>query len=128
MSDNYFMGYKVNTNINYYLPNTVLFTKNDEKVTVAMAQNMVDYMLDVLALNNPLLENYNRAKTVFSAIKLLLENKRPPIVTKDDLNITIDVVKKIQDTYAKTNAEKEYNARCALLCKLLVNGFGENKI
>lgn len=123
MSDNYFMGYKVNTNINYYLPNTVLFTKNDEKVTVAMAKNMVDYMLDVLALNNPLLENYNRAKTVFSAIKLLLENKRPPIVTKDDLNITIDVVKEIQDTYAKTNAEKEYNARCAFVCKLLIDRF-----
>lgn len=128
MSNNYYMGYIVNTNINHYQPDTVLFTKNDEKITVAMAQNMVDYMLDVLAINNPLLENYNRAKTVFSAIKLLLENKRPPIVTKDDLNITIDVIKEIQDTYAKTNAEKEYNARCALLCKLFINRFGDSKI
>lgn len=68
MSDNHFMGCKVNTNINHYLPNTVLFTKNDEKVTVAMAQNAVDYVLGVLARKNPLIEAYKKAKTVFSAI------------------------------------------------------------
>ena len=85
MSDRYFMGYKVNTGIKHFLPNTVLFTKNDEKITVAMAQDSVDYILGVLARKNPLIDTYKRAKTVFSAIKLILENKQPSKVTKEDV-------------------------------------------
>ena len=122
MSDRYFMGYKINAEIKHFLPNTVLFTKNDEKITVAMAQDAVDYILGVLARKNPLIDTYKKAKTVFSAIKLMLENKQPSRVTKEDVKVTIDVLEEIQNLYAKSEAEKEYNARCALLCKLLVDG------
>lgn len=119
MSDQYFMGYKVNTGIKHFLPNTVLFTK---KITVAMAQDAVDYILGVLARKNPLIDTYKKAKTVFSAIKLILENKQPSRVTKEDVKAAIDVLEEIQNLYAKSEAEKEYDARCALLCKLLVDG------
>lgn len=122
MSDRYFMGYKVNAGIKHFLPNTVLFTKNDEKITVAMAQDAVDYILGVLARKNSLIDTYKKAKTVFSAIKLMLENKQPLKVTKEDVKAAIDVLEEIQNLYAKSDAEKEYNARCALLCKLLVDG------
>lgn len=122
MNERYFMGYKVNTGINHFLPNTVLFTKNDEKITVAMAQDAVDYILGVLAHKNPLIDTYKKAKTVFSAIKLMLENKQPSRVTKEDARVAIDVLEEIQSLYAKSEAEKDYNARCALLCKLLVDG------
>lgn len=125
MSDQYFMGYKVNTGIKHFLPNTVLFTKNDEKITVAMAQDAVDYILGVLARENPLIDTYKKAKTVFSAIKLILENKQPSRVTKEDAKVSIDVLEEILNMTAKSEAEKEHNARCALLCKLLVDGFGE---
>lgn len=122
MSDQYFMGYKVNTGIKHFLPNTALFTKNDEKITVAMAQDAVDYILGVLARKNPLIDTYKKAKTVFSAIKLMLENKQPSRVTKDDVKVAIDVLEEILNMTIKSEAEKEYNARCALLCKLLVDG------
>ena len=122
MSDRYFMGYKVNTGIKHFLPSTVLFTKNDEKITVTMAQNAVDYILGVLARKNPLIDTYKKAKTVFSAIKQILENKQPSRVTKEDAKAAIDVLEEIQNLYAKSDAEREYNARCALLCKLLVDG------
>ena len=122
MSDRYFMGYKINAGIKHFLPNTVLFTKNDEKITVAMAQDAVDYILGVLARKNPLIDTYKRAKTVFFAIKLILENKQPSKVTKEDVKIAIDVLEEIQNMTAKSEAEKEYNARCALLCKFLVDG------
>lgn len=124
MSDRYFMGYKVNTGIKHFLPSTVLFTKKDEKITVTMAQNAVDYILGVLARKNPLIDTYKKAKTVFSAIKQILENKQPSRVTKEDAKAAIDVLEEIQNLYAKSDAEREYNARCALLCKLLVDGFG----
>lgn len=124
MSDRYFMGYKVNTGIKHFLPNAVLFTKNNQKITVSMAQDAVDYILEVLARKNPLIDTYKKAKTVFSAIKLMLENKQPSRVTKEDAKAAIDVLEEIQNLYAKSEAEKEYNVRCALLCKLLVDGFG----
>lgn len=122
MSDRYFMGYKVNTGIKHFLPNTVLFTRNDEKITVVMAQDAVDYILGVLARENPLIDTYKKANTVFSAIKLILENKQPSRVIKEDVKVAIDVLEEIQNLSAKSEAEKEYNARCALLCKLLVDG------
>lgn len=125
MSDRFFMDYKVNTGIKHFLPGTVLFTKNDETITVAMAQDAVDYILGVLAQKNPLIDTYKKAKTVFSAIKLILENKQPSRVTKEDAKAAIDVLEEILNMTAKSEAEKEYNARCALLCKLLVDGFGE---
>lgn len=122
MSDNYFMGYKINTNIKHCYPNTVLFTKNDVKITVAMAQDAVDYILGLLAQKDPLIDAYKKAKTVFSAIKLILENKRPPRVIKEDVKSAIDVLEEILNLSAKSDVEKEYNARCALLCKWLVDG------
>ena len=118
-----FMGYKVNTGIKYFLPNTVLFTKNDEKITVAMAKDAIDYILGVLARKNQLLDTYKKAKTVFSAIKLMLENKQPSKVTKGDVKVALDVLEEILNETAKSEAEKEYNAKCALLCKLLIDGF-----
>lgn len=124
MSDRFFMGYKVNTGIKHFLPGTILFTKNNENITVAMAQDAVDYILGVLAHKNPLIDTYKKAKTAFSAIKLILENKQPPKVTKEDAKAAIDLLEEILNMTAKSEAEKEYNARCALLCKLLVDRFG----
>lgn len=122
MSDRYFMGYKINTNIKYYLPNTVLFTIHDEEITVAMAQDALDYILGELARRNPVIDTYKKAKTVFSAVKLILENKQPSKITKDDVKIAIDVLEEIKNLSARSEAEKEYNAKCALLCKGLVDG------
>ena len=87
-----------------------------------MAQDAVDYILGVLARKNPLIDTYKKAKTVFSAIKLILENKQPSRVTEEDVKVAIDVLEEIQNLSANSEAEKEYNARCALLCKLLVDG------
>lgn len=52
----------------------------------------------------------------------MLENKQPSRVTKEDAKVVIDVLEEIQNLYAKSEAEKEYNVRCALLRKLLVDG------
>lgn len=93
-----------------------------KKKTVAMAQDAVDYILGVLVRKNPLIDTYKKVKTVFSAIKLILENKQPSRVTKEDVKAAIDVLEEIQNLYAKSEVEKEYDARCALLCKLLVDG------
>lgn len=124
MNNGYFMGYRVNTNIKYYRPNIVLFTKDNVNITVAMAQDAIDYILGVLARKDPMSDAYKRAKTVFSAIKLILKNEQSPKITKDDVKVAIDVLEEIQNLSAKTDAEKEYNARGALMCKWLVDRWG----
>lgn len=128
MSDVYIMGYKVNTNLRKFMPQAVLFTKNDEKITVEMVQSATDYILGILAIQNPLVAKYKKAKIFFSAINLILENKQPPKISKDDVKIVIDVLEEIHNMYAKSDAEKIFNARCALQCKLMVISLGGNDI
>ena len=123
--DVYFFGYTRNTNIRYYFPNTVLFAKKDEIITVAMARDAIDYILGVLACKTPLTDTYKKTKTVLLAIRLMLENKQPSRVTKDDVKIAIDVLEEIRNLSAKSKAEKEYNTRCALLCKWMIDRIGE---
>lgn len=120
-----FMGYKINRNIKYFLPNTVLFSNEKERITVAMIKDALDYILSIIATRNPLIEPYKTAKTVFDALKMILENKKPSKPSKTDMKATVDVLKEIADLSAQSEWEKEQNARYAFLCKLMIDGFGE---
>lgn len=124
MSDRYFMGYKIHHNTGFYLPNTILFSKGDMKITVSMAKDALDYILSMIALKNPVIEKYKRAKAVFSGMKMILENKKPSMFTKEDAKTAIDVLEEITNMTARTDAEKEQNAQYAFVCKLLIDGLG----
>lgn len=45
-----FMGYKINKNIKYFLPNTVLFSNEKERITVTMIKEALDYILGIIAI------------------------------------------------------------------------------
>lgn len=122
MNESGFMGYKIN--IKYFLPNTVLFSNEKERITVAMIKDALDYILGIIATRNPLIEPYKTAKTVFGVLKMILENKNPSKPSKTDMKTTVDVLKEIADLSAKSELEKEQNARYAFLCKLMIDGFG----
>lgn len=124
MSDIYFMGYKIHLNISYFTPNTVLFSNETDRITVSMVNDVLDYVLSVIALKNPLVESYKKAKTVLSVIKMRLCNKQLSRPSKRDLKTTVDVLEEIFNINAKSEQQKEYNARCSLICKLIINGFG----
>lgn len=123
MSDRYFMGYKIHYNTGFYLPNTVLFSKEDVKITVSIAKDALDYILSILALKNPVIEKYKKAKSVFFGMKMILENKQPSKFTKEDTKTAIDVLEEIMNMTARTDTEKEQNARYAFICKLMIDGF-----
>lgn len=122
MSDRYFMGYKIHHNTGFYLPNTVLFSKEDVKITVSMAKDALDYILSMIALKNPVIEKYKKAKAVFTGMKMILENKQPSKFTKEDAKTAVDVLEEITNMTAQSDAEKEQNARYAFICKLLIDG------
>lgn len=121
MDNTYIMGYKVNRNIKFFRPETVLFSKEEERITVEMANDFLNYILGILARKNPLIDSYKKAKKVFSAFKMVFDNKQPPRLSKEDMKTAIDVLEEIKNMSANSDAEKEYNARCALVCKLLIN-------
>ena len=61
MSSN-FMGYTINNDVPYFLPNTVLIHGERVRITVSMAKDAVDYILGLIALKNPLVDDYKKAK------------------------------------------------------------------
>lgn len=58
-------------------------------------------------------------------MKMILENKKPSRPSKTDMKTTVDVLEEITNLSAKSEWEKEQNARDAFLCKLMIDGFGE---
>lgn len=126
MSGSGFMEYKINKKVKYFLPNTVLFSNENERITVAMLKDALDYILGIIAIESPLVEPYKTAKTVFSAMKMILENKKSSKPSKMDMKTTVDVLEEITNLFAKSEWEKEQNARYAFLCKLMIDGFGRN--
>ena len=125
MNEPGFMGYKINKNVKHFLPNTVLFSNKNERITVAMIKNVLDYILGIIATRSPLVESYKTAKTVFDAMKMVLENKRPSKPSKEDMKTTVDVLEEITNLSAKSEWEKEQNARYAFLYKLVIDRFSE---
>ena len=120
----YIMGYKIHLNITRFTPDTVLFSRGTDHITVSMANDVLDYLLGVIADKSPLSESYKKAKTVILVIKMRLCNKQFSRLSKRDLKTTVDVLKEIFNTNAESEQQKEYNERCALICKLLINSFG----
>ena len=124
MNDQYFMGYKIHLNITRFTPDTTLFSRETDCITVSMVNDVLDYLLGAIASKSPLSESYKTAKKVLSVIKLRLSNKQLSRPSKKDLKTTVDVLEEIFNTNAKSEQQKEYNARNALICKLLINSFG----
>ena len=118
-----FRGYKINKNITHFLPNTVLFSNENESITVSMIKDALDYILDIIAIQSPVTESYKTARTVFGAMKMLLENRKPSKPSKTDMKTAIDVLEEITNLSAKSEQEKEQNARCACLCKMIINRY-----
>lgn len=118
------MGYKVHSNIRHFTSNTVLFSRGTDHITVSMMNDVLDYVLDTIALTSPLSESYKKAKTVLSVIKMILGNKKLSRPSSKDLKTTVDVLKEIFNANAESELQKEHNERSALICKLLIDSFG----
>lgn len=117
------LGYRVHDFVHPFSPGTVLFSKETDKITVSMVDDALNYVLSIIAIQNPLTDRYKKARTVFRAMKLFLMNKPSTVPDKRDINTAIDVVEEITNMHAKSAEEKAHNARCAFICRLIVSGF-----
>lgn len=124
MRDIYVMGYKVHRDMQHFAPNTVLFSSAIDNITVAMANDVLDYVLSAIARKNPLTDACNKARKVLVSLKKILANQQPLQCSKQELKTAVEVLEEVMNENAKSEAEKENNARGALICKLLIDGFG----
>lgn len=95
-------GYTVHTSITHFTPNTVLFSCGSDRITVSMVNNVLDYVIGYIAVNSSLSESYKKAKTVLTVMKMRLCNKQLSQPSKKDIEITVDVLKEIFNTKAKS--------------------------
>ena len=116
-------GYTIHSRPKNFLPSTILFSNEQENITVEMAKNALDHIVGQIARRNPILETYKKAKTVFEALKMILENKTPKHFSKEDAKIAVDVLEEIKNENARSENEKLYNSRMAFWCKLVIDGF-----
>lgn len=86
------------------------------------AVSTLDYTLSIIAIQNPSVESYKTAKFVLYAIKKRLENKKSSQPSKEEMKIAVEVLEEIANLGAKSEREKEQNAKCAFLCKMIIDG------
>ena len=120
--NNRICGYTIHSRPSFYLPSTILFSNEKENITVQIAKNAVDYIVEQIARKSPIMQSYKKAKTVFEAFKAILENKTPKQFSREDAKIAVDVLEEIKNERANSDSEKAYNSKMAFICKLVIDG------
>lgn len=115
-------GNCANNNGRKLLPNMILFGN----VTVAMAEDAVNYILTVIMSKGPLSEPYRIAQKVFNAIRLILINKQPPKISKEELKTAADILGEILKQNTTSKAEQNRIELSAFRCKMLIEVFYQN--
>ena len=116
-----FQGYKV-YNYKYYLPHNVLLSRDNEKITVAIAKNAIEYMIGKLVSKNLLIKKYDNAKKVLKAMKQKYSNQTPGRVSKEEFKDAIDVITEIKNENL-SDEQKDFNDRLCTYCKILIDCF-----
>ena len=128
MSEAYICGYRVHEFVHPFTPSAVLFSNEKDNITVSMVDNALSYVLSIIAIQDPAVERFKRAKTVFSAIKLILMNQQPMKPRVRDIKIAIDVLEEITNMRVKSEKDKQDNARYAFICRIIVSRFDDSPI
>lgn len=119
---NQFMGYTFHRPTELR-PNTILFSREDQTITVSMAQKAVEYIISVIAKKNPIIERYNIASKVLRAIQARLANGQARKPNKKDVEVACDVLNEILKENAVTEEQKDRIDAAAFQCKLLIECF-----
>ncbi len=113
-------GYRLCLRPRTLLPNTVIMTNGIENITVQMAREAVDYILECIIKTNPKTEPYLKAIKVLKSMKKILHNRTPDRIVKEECKMLIDVLEEIRNREANSEKEKQHNSRMAFVCRLLI--------
>lgn len=119
---NQFMGYTVH-GATEFRPNTILFTRENETITVSMLQEALEHMISVIIKKNPIHERYSVALKVLWAIQVRLANRQSRRPSKEDLKTACDVLSEILKENTTTDAQRDNIDMAAFRCKLFIECF-----
>lgn len=71
-----------------------------------------------------MIDAYNKARKALISLKKRLANQKRICCTKKEGITAIAVMEEVMNENANSEEEKENNTRGALICKLLISGFG----
>lgn len=117
--NNSFRGYQIH-NYQYYLPQNVLLSNENEKITVGMIKEALDYMLEKIAKKNPIIKKYNNAYKTLKSLKQKYSNQTPVKVSKEEIKDALDVITEIKNENLN-DEQKDYNDKICMYCKLLID-------
>ena len=116
------MGYTVHK-AKVFRPHTILFTKENETITVSMLQEAVSHMIDAVMEKNPILRRYEVTLKVLRVVRIRLANGQPRKPSKNELKVACDVLLEIQKEHTATETQGDNIDRTALWCKLFIDCF-----
>lgn len=119
---NQFMGYTVHS-ATEFRPNTVLFTRENETITVSMIQEALSQIIDKITKKNPIYKQYSIALKVFRALQVRLTNRPSRKPNKEDLKTACEVLGELQKEYATTQDQRDNIDAAASWCKLFIECF-----
>lgn len=114
-----FMGYTIHRPPKLH-PNAPLISRENQTITVSMAQEAVKYMISVITKKVPQLERYSVTLKVLQAMHMGLINGQPRKPSKKELKTACEVLSEIQKEHATTEEQKSRIDEAASLCKLLI--------
>ena len=116
------MGYTVHK-AEVFRPHTILFTKENETITVLMLQEAVSHMIDAVTKKNPALQQYKVTLKVLRAVQIRLTNRQPRKPSKNEIKVACDVLSEIQKEHTATETQRDNIDRAASWCKLFIDCF-----
>lgn len=119
---NQFMGYTVHS-ATEFRPNTVLFTRENETITVSMIQEALGEIIDEITKKNPIYNQYSIALKVFGALQVRLTNSPARKPSKEDLKTACEVLGELQKEYATPQDQRDNIDAAVSWCKLFIECF-----
>lgn len=117
-----FMGYTVHRATVFH-PNTILFSRDNETITVSMIQEALSHIADEIAKKNPIFKQYGVALKVFRAIQVRLTNRPSRKPNKEDLKTACEVLEEIEKEHATNQMQRDNIETAASWCKLFIECF-----
>lgn len=121
MSDQ-FMGYTIHR-VTEFRPNTILFSRENEEITVSMVQEALDLMISAIAKKNPMIGRHSVALKVLWTIQARLANRQVRKPRKKDFEVACDVLSEIQKERATTQTQRDNIDAAVSWCKLCIECF-----
>lgn len=121
--ENTWMGYTIHKRPKIYQSSTILFSNEYENVTVQMIQELLQFMMSKVRQKNMLSEERRKILKVLNAFKLILENKTPQRLQKEEMKMAVDVIEEIKNENASCEFDIVRNKWMAILCKMMIEVF-----